>query len=282
MNRILTALIALPVLIASIVLPYFFSQTPELKLIFVVLAAAAFVLALYEFFTITKKLSLKADAGIGFLGASALFIAFFFDAPAKMPDFLIISLFLFLVILLISQTFRFQKDFKQMFTGIGVTLLGVLYVVFLGGHLVAMRVGFENSPQLSSKLLFFYFLVLMLGDALALYTGKLLGKHKLAPNISPGKTWEGCIGGLLASLAAGAAASFTFFPELQWFVALPLAAVMNVLGVLGDLTESAMKRGADVKDAANILPGHGGILDRLDSLLFSAPLLYYFARVYFQ
>ncbi|HEX9960040.1 MAG TPA: phosphatidate cytidylyltransferase, partial [Pyrinomonadaceae bacterium] len=72
-----------------------------------------------------------------------------------------------------------------------------------------------------------------------------------------------------------------FFPELRWFAALPLAAAMNILGIVGDLAESAMKRGAGVKDAASILPGHGGLLDRLDSLLFGAPILYYFARFYF-
>jgi phosphatidate cytidylyltransferase len=86
---------------------------------------------------------------------------------------------------------------------------------------------------------------------------------------------------MLASLAFASVAHFWFFPELSLKVALPLAAVMNVLGVIGDLTESALKRGSGAKDAANILPGHGGLLDRLDSLLFNAPVIYYFARLYF-
>lgn len=283
MNRVLTALIALPLLIASFVLPYFFPRTPEVKFLFVAVAAAAFVLGLYEFFTLTKKLALKADAGIAYLGGAALFIAFVFDAPTKFPDLLLLSLAAFVILVFASQAFRFQAgDFKGMLTAIGVTLGGVLYVVYLGGHLVAAHVGFENYPGLSVKLLGFFFLILMGSDIAALYTGKTIGKHKLAPKISPGKTWEGCIGAFVASLGLAALASFTFFPELKWFVALPLAAVMCVLGIVGDLVESAMKRGAGAKDAANILPGHGGILDRLDSLLFNAPLLYYFARFYFQ
>jgi phosphatidate cytidylyltransferase len=284
MNRILTALVALPVLIASIVLPYFFPQTPELNFIFVAAAAAAIVFGLYEFFMFTKTLALKADAGAGYLGAAALFVAFFFDAPARFPDLLLLTLAVFLIAVLISQTFRFQSapDFTKMLGGIGVTVLGVMYVAFLGGFLVSMRVGFELFPGLSTKLLVFFFLILFGADAAAFYSGKLLGRRKLAPKISPGKTWEGCIGAVVASLALAAIASFTFFPELRWFAALPLAAAMAVLGILGDLAESAIKRGAGVKDAARLLPGHGGLLDRMDSLLFSAPLLYYFARFYFQ
>lgn len=283
MKRVLTALVALPVLLAAIVLPYFFPRIPELNYIFVVIAAAALVLGLFEFFTITKKMSLKADAPLGFLGAITLFVAFVFDAPAKFPDLLNLTVVLFVVAVLISQTFRFQAgDFKLMLAAIGATVFGVLWISLLGGYLVAMRVGFENSPGLSSKLLFFFFLISFGADAAALYFGKAFGRHKLAPRVSPGKTWEGCAGGMLAALAFAALASFTFFPELKWFAALPLAAAMMIVGVLGDLAESAVKRGADLKDAANFLPGHGGILDRLDSLLFGAPLLYYFARFYFQ
>jgi len=89
------------------------------------------------------------------------------------------------------------------------------------------------------------------------------------------------IGGLLAAAAFAALATFWFFPELPYKFSIPLAMVMAVVGVLGDLAESAMKRGSKTKDAASILPGHGGLLDRLDSLLLNAPILYYFARLYF-
>jgi phosphatidate cytidylyltransferase len=155
-----------------------------------------------------------------------------------------------------------------------------LYIPLLGSHLVALRTGFPQ--QLSAHLLSFVFLVLMGSDAGAYYTGRALGKRKLAPSISPGKTWEGVAGGIVASLAMAAIAHFWFFRELPLKFMLPLAAIMTLLGILGDLAESALKRGAGAKDAANILPGHGGILDRLDSLLFNAPLIYYFARFYFQ
>lgn len=282
-SRLLTALVALPVLILSIILPYLLPQFPQAEWLFLVIAALALGAGLFEFFTLTKKLELKADASIAYLGASAVFVAFLFDAPRNAPDLLIITLVLFLLAVLITQMFRFQKDFSKMLTGTGVTILGVLYVIFLGGFLVSMRVGFDDTlvPYLSTKLLVFFFLVTFGADAGAYYIGKNFGKRKLIPKVSPNKTWEGAIGGLVFSSAFAAIATATFFPELPYKFSIPLAIVMTIVGLFGDLTESAMKRGADVKDAANILPGHGGLLDRLDSLLFNAPILYYFARFYF-
>ena len=277
-TRILTALVALPILIASVVLP---SYVPETVWIFVAIAVFALAAALFEFYTLTKRLELKADAGVAYLGAAALMVAFIFDAPAKAPDLLIATIAAFVIAVLATQTFRFQADFSKMLAGIGVTILGVVYVVFLGGFLIATRVGFENQPHLSTHLLGYFFLVLMGADTGAYFVGKAIGKRKLAPKISPGKTVEGLIGGLAAAGAFGALATFWFFPELPYKWSIPLAMIMGAISVLGDLSESAMKRGSDTKDAAKVLPGHGGLLDRLDSLLFNAPILYYFARFYF-
>lgn len=280
-TRLLTALVALPILIFSIVLPYFLPQYPQANWLFVSIAAAALVAGMFEFYSLTKKLELKADASIAYLGAAAIFVSFLFDAPTKAPDLLLLTLALFLIATLATQTFRFQMDFSKMLTGVGVTIFGVLYVVFLGGFLVSTRVGFETFPGLSTKLLGFFFLVVMGSDVGAYYAGKSLGKHKLAPKISPNKTWEGFVGGILLAIGFAALSTWLFFPELPYRVSIPLAIVMSTVGVSGDLAESAMKRGAGAKDAASILPGHGGLLDRLDSLLFNAPILYYFARFYF-
>ena len=282
-SRLLTALVALPVLILSIILPYLLPHFSQASWLFLVIAALALSAGLFEFFTLTKKLELKADAAIAYLGAAAFFVVFLFDAPTKMPELLILTVALFMILVLVTQTFRFQKDFSKMLTGVGVTILGVLYVAFLGGFLISIRSGFDETgvPFLSTKLLGFFFLVVMGADTGAYYVGKNLGKHKLAPKISPGKTWEGVIGGLVLSSAFAAISSFTFFPELSYKFSIPLAIIMSVVGLFGDLAESAMKRGAGAKDAANVLPGHGGLLDRLDSLLFNAPILYYFARFYF-
>ena len=277
-TRIITALVALPIIIASIVLPIW---VPQAVWIFVAIAGFAMAAGLFEFYSLTKKLELKADPSIGYLWAICLFIGFVFDAPAKQPDLILATIAVFLMGLLVSQMFRFRADFSKMLIGIGVTLLGVMYVAFLGGYLVATRMGFEQFPNLSTHLLGYFFLVVFASDTGAYFTGRAIGKHKLAPAISPGKTIEGLIGGILSAASVAALATWWFFPELPYQWSIPLAIVLALVGVLGDLAESAIKRGSKTKDAASILPGHGGFLDRLDSLLFGAPILYYFARFYF-
>lgn len=278
MSRIITAAIALPILIASILIPW-------LQPLFVAIAAAAMFFGLYEFYVLARKKDMKPDLGAGFLGGAALFTIFYFATPdtTTQPrlDVQLIALILIVLTIstLIAAMFR-GAPFDKMIVASGATILGVLYVVLLGGHLVALRTGFDQA--LSTHLLSFFFLVLMGADTGAYYVGRAIGKHKLAPKVSPGKTWEGVAGGLLAALTLATAAHFWFFKELPLKWALPLAALMTVLGILGDLTESALKRGAGAKDAAKILPGHGGALDRLDSLLFNAPLIYYFAHFYFS
>jgi phosphatidate cytidylyltransferase len=271
MQRILTALVALPVIVASI----WFEQ---LRLVFVLLASAALMAGLYEFWILSARRDLKAMRELGTFFAVALLLLFYFRAPSAAPAAVLVALAAFVVATLAAAMLR-GAPFERMIGSAGATILGVLYVVFLGGHVVALRNGFQ--PTLARHLLFFFLLVVMGSDAAAYYTGRALGRHKLAPEVSPGKTWEGAAGGMIASLAAAALAHYWFFNELSLRAALPLAAVMNALGVVGDLTESALKRGSGSKDAASILPGHGGLLDRLDSLLFNAPLLYYFAVIYF-
>ncbi|MBK9214378.1 MAG: phosphatidate cytidylyltransferase [Chloracidobacterium sp.] len=277
-TRVLTALIALPIVIAAIILPLWWREAVWL---FVAVAAFALGAGLFEFYSLTKKMELKADAAVGYLGSAALFVGFLFDAPANAPDLLIATVATIVIILLITQAFRFRAEFSKMLTGIGVTLLGVVYIALLGGFLVAVRIGFEHRPRLSTFLLGYFFLVIFASDIGAYLGGRALGRHKLAPAISPGKTVEGLVAGLVFAAVAAALATLTFLHEMPYQVSIPLAIVLAAVGVLGDLCESAIKRGAGAKDAASILPGHGGFLDRLDSLLFGAPILYYFARYYF-
>jgi phosphatidate cytidylyltransferase len=272
MKRILTAVIVLPFLIASILISW-------LWWLFVLMAAASFVLALWEFYLLAKRLQLKPDPVPGFVAGAALITISIQNQPA-----LNLLLFLLVIIVLVIATLIGAMlrgaPFDKMIASTGATILGVLYIALLGTHLVLIRTGFE--PQLSAHLLSFFFLVLMGSDSGAYYVGRAIGKHKMAPNVSPGKTWEGAVGGIAVALAMAVIAHYWFFRELPLKWMLPLALTMSIVGILGDLVESALKRSASAKDAANILPGHGGLLDRLDSLLFNAPLLYYFAIIYFN
>ncbi|HZI48078.1 MAG TPA: phosphatidate cytidylyltransferase [Pyrinomonadaceae bacterium] len=272
--RIVTAVVLLPILIASILIP-------TLELVFALFIAIALVISLLEFWMLARAQQIRADPVAGVLGASALFVIFYFTEPHHPPDLLAIVIVLVALTIcsLVAAMVR-GAPFDRMIASSAVTVFGVLYVFLLGGHLIATKTGFSN--QLSKHLLSFFFLVLMGSDAAAYYGGRAFGRHKLAPTISPGKTWEGAIAGMLASLLLAAAAHYWFFVELPLKLALPVAAVMNIVGVLGDLTESALKRSVGKKDTAQILPGHGGMLDRIDSLLFNAPLIYYFALAYFR
>lgn len=276
-TRLITAAVALPILIASIVYP-------PLWPLFVLLAVGAILVAIYEFWFLARRVGAKPDVVVGYASTAALLVAFFYNEPS-----LLLVIVPALVIAALAAEMLRGGPFEKMILSVGSTVLGVLYVAMLGGFLISVRTGFPTpapgyttSYSVSTHLLSFFFLVLMGSDTGAYFTGRAFGKHKLAPNISPGKTWEGAVGGMLASLLMAALAHYWFFPELSLRAALPLAAVLNVLGVVGDLTESALKRGAKAKDAANILPGHGGFLDRLDSLLFGAPVIYYFALYYWH
>jgi phosphatidate cytidylyltransferase len=150
-------------------------------------------------------------------------------------------------------------------------MAGLIYIPFLLGHLILIR---ESSSGVSW--IFFLLAVVFAGDTAAYYVGHALGRHKLAPKISPGKTVEGALGGLAANLVIGIVSKIFWFPEFGWFHWIALVLVMGISGQVGDLVESMLKRSVDIKDSGGIFPGHGGILDRIDALFFAAPVLYYF------
>jgi phosphatidate cytidylyltransferase len=148
---------------------------------------------------------------------------------------------------------------------------GFVYVPFLLGHLIWVRDWHKGVIWI-----FFVLAVLFAGDTAAYYVGKAFGRHKLSPNISPGKTVEGALGGLVANLLVGTLFKKCWLPELSWGFCVGLVVLLGVAGQVGDLVESMLKRSVDLKDSGRAFPGHGGVLDRVDGLLFAAPTLYYF------
>lgn len=195
-----------------------------------------------------------------------------FLEPHFNPDLLIPLLLTSAVILsLIGLLGRRQKE--GALTSWVWTIAGILYVGWLLSHLVAIR-GLDDGRNW----VFFILFVTWVSDTGAFFIGRRFGRHKLAPNISPGKTWEGAVGGICGAILM----SILFFtstlfqlPLVYWQVIL-LSVLVSVFGQLGDLVESLFKRNMGVKDSGKLMPGHGGILDRLDSIVFAGVVVYYY------
>ncbi len=192
-----------------------------------------------------------------------------------------ITLLMTMTLLLIMIRELFRRDMAHSLTHIAVTVLGVLYVGWLGSHLVMLRelpgiVGVADG--VGTRLVFFVAAITWVGDSAAYIIGVAIGKHPLLPRVSPHKSIEGAVGGLIGSAAAGLLCAKTFLPFVTPLAGTLLGLFGGFCGQLGDLVESLMKRDVGIKDTASLLPGHGGILDRFDSLLFTGPVLYYYFR----
>ena len=188
----------------------------------------------------------------------------------------------FVLALTLLLTFAYQIVRNQIdtaFLSVASTLVGVVYIGWaFGYHLISLRqIGNVADTPIGRGLIFFLLVTIWIGDAAAYLVGKQFGKHKLRPQISPGKTVEGTIAGLGFGVLAGASVwSFLLKDIFSLPHALILSLLLGVVSQLSDLSESIIKRSADVKDSGSLIPGHGGLLDRCDSLIFSAPTLYYY------
>jgi phosphatidate cytidylyltransferase len=189
--------------------------------------------------------------------------------PSTVLFILVWCIFVFLLFYLISY-----GHIEQLIQHLALNILGLLYLPFLLGHFIWLR----YLPQ-GELWILWLLLVIFAGDTGAFYVGRALGKTKMYPQVSPGKTWAGTAGGVSSSLVAGlVAGKWLALTASLWGLGL-LALILALMGILGDLFESMLKRQAQVKDAGELLPGHGGMLDRLDSLLFAAPVVVY-ARLF--
>lgn len=155
-------------------------------------------------------------------------------------------------------------------------VLGVVYIPLSLSLLVTIR----HEPE-GMTWIFFLLAIIFAGDISAYYVGSYLGRRKLSPAISPGKTVEGALGGLAANLLVGAIGKYLFLPALAWGPALIFFVIAGIAGQAGDLFESEMKRSSKIKDSGGLLPGHGGFLDRIDALLFASPVAYLFIMFIF-
>lgn len=159
------------------------------------------------------------------------------------------------------------------------TLFPVLFVGLALGHTIGLR---RVPGEEGSDLLILLFICVMFADTAAFYGGTALGRHRMAPRISPKKSWEGAVFGLAGSVGGALLGHLWFYEQLPLAHTLILGLILGFAAILGDLAQSMVKRAAEAKDCSRLIPGHGGLLDRADSLIFSAPILYYYFQVFLQ
>ena len=233
--------------------------------VYIGLVAVVSVLALYEFLVLGEKKGYPVQKTLSLLLLVGILAAF-------VAKDLSVEVAVFAVLLVIPAAYVFSRsELEAALPASAVCVLSTLYIGMLGGALLRLKVDFEN---VGSKLVYFLLLVVWLGDTGAYYVGKKFGKTRLSPRVSPQKTIEGGIGGIVMSLITAAVIQVTFFHEFPLVHALIAAVLLSITGVIGDLAESLWKRSAAVKDSGSLIPGHGGFLDRVDSVYFSAPILY--------
>ncbi len=270
MTNLLLRLVTGAVLIAIIIGVLFFAPLWVFALVTIGFIAAA----LNEFFNLVELKGVVIERwiglGIGLLIPLSIFLEF---EPTKGWElFFMVLAFLGLFILQLGR-----QDSSQAIAGISAALFGIFYVSWCFSFLIKLRlISAPNLPD-GRWLVAYLLLVTKGGDIGAYAVGSIFGRHTLIHRVSPSKTWEGALGGLLFSLL-GAAVLIPVFSGVPVGHLLSLAVLLAILGQLGDLSESLIKRDCQVKDSGALLPGMGGMLDVLDSLLFTAPICYFYVQ----
>lgn len=260
-TRTITGSIFVALVIGSILLgPLFFAG------VFLVFAIAG----IFEFYRIVDKDKLHTQKLAGIICTVVLYSTFIlFQNDIAGKGILLINILTF------SSLFIYElyRNREKPFTNLAFTVLGILYVVVPLLFLNLLYDKGNTSNSFNPHLLLSFFIIIWTSDTFAYLSGMAFGKHKLFERISPKKTWEGSVGGGIAGIIAAVILSF-FFKEYSIYSWCIIAIVIIVFGTLGDLAESLLKRSYNIKDSGNILPGHGGILDRIDGVLIAAPVLY--------
>ncbi|MEK6790421.1 MAG: phosphatidate cytidylyltransferase [Deltaproteobacteria bacterium] len=261
LKRVAAALVLIPIVVVAVLYAGAF---------WLCLAASAIILgAVFEYnnFKLTDKRDPLGDAlGVG-LAVASPFAAFAIGDKALLPV-VIGSTFVFFVQGIVARA----GEVKDAALGAALRTLGLVYIALPITFLFLIA---AHGPR-GRLWLLLLLIVIWANDTFAYFTGSLIGKHKLSPEISPGKTVEGALGGLVGGGMVAYIFNYYVHLETTVYLIIALSIVIGIAGIFGDLAESLLKRSAGVKDSGSLIPGHGGILDRIDSLLFPAPILYYF------
>jgi len=232
----------------------------------------AALVGLFEMYRLAEARGHRCHRMLG-VAVAVLILASFAFPQVRLEYVLAFGLFAIPVAAL-----RRRGDWSPTFGDIGSTFFAAAFIGVFFGYLVRLRLlsDLPKGEETGSDLVFLLFFVVWASDVAAYYAGHALGRHALAPAVSPKKTVEGAVGGLAGALLAAFAARIWFMRRLDPLDCVILGVALGAVGIVGDLVESMLKRGAGVKDSASLVPGHGGLLDRVDSLLYSGPVLYYY------
>jgi phosphatidate cytidylyltransferase len=268
LKRSLTGIAFVAIMMAGIVIhPYLFA----------IVFTGFLLLTLSEFFKISENIGYHPSGKTGLISGLLLFAIFFFVANNIVPQtFIFLSILIPLIILLPDLFNRNKNGFKNSM----ITIAGVMYIA-LPFSLLNFIVISENwvEGEFYPWILVGIFLIIWMYDSMAYVFGSLLGKHKICERISPKKSWEGLVGGTVFAVIMGIV-NAKIFHELSLTNWIVIAFLIVAFGTSGDFFESKLKREAGVKDSGNILPGHGGMLDRFDTLLFAAPVIYVWINLF--
>ena len=257
MKRILTALTLIPVVVGLV------WWVPGWLMFLAVLLVVG--LSLHEYLELAARMG-HEPLRLGVYSLAFVVCLLGWQRPGYLFSVLVAALFL-----LLGGEVLGRENPGQVLAGAAIGQLGLIYVVLPFVFLLRLRA--EPSGH---KLVFLVLVLTWVGDAAAYYGGSAVGRHKLAPQLSPGKTIEGAAASLVATLGVGFWLTQVWFSEFPRVHAVALPVALNLASQVGDLVESALKRGAGVKDSSQLLPGHGGMLDRVDALLLAFPTLWYY------
>jgi phosphatidate cytidylyltransferase len=261
LKRWITGLSALPVLIYLVV---------KGGVLFNMLVSIGCFICLWEYVRIVITADGKKASNIIVWWGFVISLAIIWAADLVGPGIVMVVIALNLLGSAFFSLFQFRSD-SAVIDLVRKQIQGIIYIPLLLSFLVLIR----DGPQ-GMTWIFYLLGIIFAGDVCALYVGTTLGRHKLCPAVSPGKTVEGSLGGITANLVVGVIGKYYFLPQPSWgFIVLFIIAV-GAAGQIGDLFESELKRASNMKDSGGLLPGHGGFLDRIDALLFAAPVAYFF------
>jgi len=260
-KRVITALCIIPLLITAV---WFDQPLPW----FTILVAIWGLLAVLEFYKLANTSKVSSLTYFGLIWTLLFILSPHFNYDLAIPLLLTSAVVLSLICLL------WQPQKEGAFIGWAWTIAGILYIGWLLSYFVALR-GLDNGREWVFLALFTTFG----SDTTAFFVGRALGKHHLAPRISPSKTWEGAIAGAFGSIIVSLILVNLFSLPLNYGWTILLGLLISILGQLGDLVESLLKRNMGVKDSSRLIPGHGGFLDRIDSVVFAGIVVYYYVSI---